>query len=118
MGGITQLCTPQILLGEDIYPFGAEFITQDLPCNFGEARILIVLDPINRSRPYRVRFGFGPILGPLVPLGPQKIGPRGPAIAPTDRGILSTAHGPWTIGPKETKNRPNGHISPNHQKSP
>ncbi|MBW0494897.1 hypothetical protein O181_034612 [Austropuccinia psidii MF-1] len=31
-------------------PFGAEFIALDLPCNFGEARILMVLDPPNGSR--------------------------------------------------------------------
>ncbi|MBW0546695.1 hypothetical protein O181_086410 [Austropuccinia psidii MF-1] len=34
-------------------PLGAEFITQGLPCNFVEARILIVLDRLNGSRPCR-----------------------------------------------------------------
>ncbi|MBW0574928.1 hypothetical protein O181_114643 [Austropuccinia psidii MF-1] len=71
---------------EDSYPFGAEFITQDLPCNFGEAKILMVLDPINGSRPYLVSFGSGPILGPLVPLGPQQNWAQGASNSP---------HGPW-----------------------
>ncbi|MBW0517521.1 hypothetical protein O181_057236 [Austropuccinia psidii MF-1] len=48
-------------------PFGDEFITQDLPCNFGEARILMVLDPLNGSRPW----SHG------TPGCPAKLGPGG-----------------------------------------
>ncbi|MBW0517596.1 hypothetical protein O181_057311 [Austropuccinia psidii MF-1] len=64
-------------------PFGAELITQDLPCNFGEARILIVLDPLNGSRPGANLWSHG------TP------GSRGPPIAPTDCGLRRTARGPW-----------------------
>ncbi|MBW0514452.1 hypothetical protein O181_054167 [Austropuccinia psidii MF-1] len=67
-------------------PFGAEFITQDLPCIFWEARILMVLDPLNGSRP-------------CSPHGPQ-----------------TAAHGPQTanhtlrtIGPQEPQMGKNGH---------
>ncbi|MBW0587281.1 hypothetical protein O181_126996 [Austropuccinia psidii MF-1] len=60
-------------------------ITQDLPCNFGEARILMVLDPTNGSRPYMVSLlVLGQFLAPWSPWVPSKTGPRGPPIAPTD----------------------------------
>ncbi|MBW0536035.1 hypothetical protein O181_075750 [Austropuccinia psidii MF-1] len=65
-------------------PFGAELISQDLPFNFGEARILMVLDPLNGSRPWATF------------LVPSKIGPRGPSIAPTDCRPQHTVEGQWT----------------------
>ncbi|MBW0581835.1 hypothetical protein O181_121550 [Austropuccinia psidii MF-1] len=53
-------------------PIGAGFITQDLPCNFGEARILMVLDPLNGSRPCRGN------MGPWANLwSPARLGPGG-----------------------------------------
>ncbi|MBW0521911.1 hypothetical protein O181_061626 [Austropuccinia psidii MF-1] len=50
-------------------PFGAEFITQDLPCNFGEARILMVLEPLNGSRPRATFLSHG------TPGSPDKLVP-------------------------------------------
>ncbi|MBW0493376.1 hypothetical protein O181_033091 [Austropuccinia psidii MF-1] len=67
-------------------PFGAEFITQDLPCKVGEARILMVLDPLNGS--------MGQFMVPWHPWVPSKIGPRGPPIAPTDRRTPKTKKRP------------------------
>ncbi|MBW0471674.1 hypothetical protein O181_011389 [Austropuccinia psidii MF-1] len=77
-------------------PFGAEFITQGLPCNFGEARILMVLDPLNGSRPWAIFWsrGIPGSPGNLDPGGP--FWPWGPLIAPTAWGLQRTAHGPPT----------------------
>ncbi|MBW0496951.1 hypothetical protein O181_036666 [Austropuccinia psidii MF-1] len=77
---------------------GAEFITQDLPCSFGEARILMVLDPLNGSRPCRWKLGQGPIYGTMEPLGPQQDWVQGASNSPTDCGSWTVGHqhGKWT----------------------
>ncbi|MBW0531433.1 hypothetical protein O181_071148 [Austropuccinia psidii MF-1] len=52
-------------------PFGAEFITQDLTCSCGEAKILMVLDPLNEPRPWATFWSHG------TPGSPEELGPGG-----------------------------------------
>ncbi|MBW0554225.1 hypothetical protein O181_093940 [Austropuccinia psidii MF-1] len=77
-------------------PLGAEFITQDLPCSFVEARILMVQ-------------AMGHFLVPWNPWVHSEIGPRGPPIAPMDCGLRRTVHVPQTIGPQEHQMAKKGH---------
>ncbi|MBW0590674.1 hypothetical protein O181_130389 [Austropuccinia psidii MF-1] len=46
---------------------------------------------------------LGQSLAPWYPWVPSKIGPRGPPIAPTDRGLRCTVHRPRTVGPQKTE---------------
>ncbi|MBW0567668.1 hypothetical protein O181_107383 [Austropuccinia psidii MF-1] len=92
MGAITNLCPLKASKVRIQDPFGAEFMTQGLPCNFGEARILMVLDPLNGSRPFRCVF---------CTMGASN-SPHG----------LQTADGePRTVGPQNIKMAKYGHIS-------
>ncbi|MBW0579602.1 hypothetical protein O181_119317 [Austropuccinia psidii MF-1] len=92
----------------------------------------MVLDPINGSRPYVVRFWlWANSWHHGTPASPAKLGPGGPfgswgpPIAPMDHGprhtghgVWSMAHGPRTVGPQKTEMAKNGHTSSNHQKHP
>ncbi|MBW0510587.1 hypothetical protein O181_050302 [Austropuccinia psidii MF-1] len=80
--------------------FGTEFTTKDLPCNFGEVSILMVLDPLNGSRPWAT------LLVPRTPKVPEKLGP-GASNSP--HGLRHTDPGPWTVGPQKPQMAKNGH---------
>ncbi|MBW0546253.1 hypothetical protein O181_085968 [Austropuccinia psidii MF-1] len=62
-------------------PLGAEFITQDLPCNFGEGQ------DIDGPGPSQWVQAMGHFLVP------SKIGPP---MAPMDHRPRCAVHGPWT----------------------
>ncbi|MBW0580690.1 hypothetical protein O181_120405 [Austropuccinia psidii MF-1] len=82
-------------------PLGLNSSPRASPETLGEARILMVLDPMNGSRPCMVKNGNWANLGPLGhPGSPSNLGPEasfwswGPSIAPTDRRPRRTACGP------------------------
>ncbi|MBW0577513.1 hypothetical protein O181_117228 [Austropuccinia psidii MF-1] len=94
--GITQLCPPLKASKVKIQdPLGAEFITQDLSCNAWEARILMVLDPLNGSVPSK--------LGPGGPFWSWR-----PPMAPMDCGVRSA-----DLRTPKTKKRPKKAKEPN-----
>ncbi|MBW0509333.1 hypothetical protein O181_049048 [Austropuccinia psidii MF-1] len=75
-------------------PCWTEITTQDLPCKFGEVRILMVLDSSN---------------GPMGPLKPHQIWAQ---------GVSNGPHGPRTVGPQnqpKTQNGPKMPLKPNNQ---
>ncbi|MBW0536339.1 hypothetical protein O181_076054 [Austropuccinia psidii MF-1] len=80
-------------------PFEAEFITQDLPCNFREARILMVLDPLNGSPAKLVVEASNSPHSPWT----TAYAPR-----PMDHRLWCTVHGPWTIGHQKQRKHQKG----------